>query len=194
MKFPFKKGDVLMPKGRTYPDGAVEVSEMLADSFRAFPLGGGFGYRFDAEAMAKYEFHVVTEEETKTRWKRSWFSLDFPDRTYEGFHTGHRWNGWAMPYFRRDAIRQIVKDISGGFIHFDEATGVLAIMNEGETEKISPTQHPELGEVWTFNGWCWNHDEHGSETCPVCKNTIAIIPAEPGRTCNDCVDQQKETR
>lgn len=103
----FKKNDVIIPAEETYPAMALRVDSWDGDDLMAYPIGGGFGLRFDADSRAKYNFRVVNLDVERPTWKRAKFSIDGGE-SFEGYHNDVRWNGWAQPMFPLESIRSLI--------------------------------------------------------------------------------------
>lgn len=110
--FPFEKGQIIVPEHLQYPEGALEVYEVLEKgSFKVFPVGGGSVMTFGPKQMEKYKFRRVTQDELDVPWRRGRFSIGFvDDRILEGWTTGELWNGWATPYFEKNEAVEIMKE------------------------------------------------------------------------------------
>jgi hypothetical protein len=159
----FRADDFIIPQDSIYPDGALRVKSFTKGILRAFPDGGGPVYAFPKEALDKYKFRIVTKEERDAvPFTKGKFGLDEgPD--YDGWSDGRRWNGWAMPYFEKEVVKQILKDLGG---RWDEETGVGFMPDEtgsfvsadsGDACLVEKCELKIEGkEVWTFDGWCWN--------------------------------------
>lgn len=146
---PFSKGDVIIPHGKTYPDHALEVYEVLErGEFRASPVGGGSVMRFGPAQMEKYRFRRVMPEEMVLPWRRGKFWMDFLGKNYPGWTTGDLWNGWATPYFEKKAATAIFKESVKAYKEMGEAY-------KGPKEEFK-WSYDEKKDVFTFQG---PHDE-----------------------------------
>ncbi len=162
MKAPrFSRGDVLVPKGVTYPEAAIVVVEFDGTTLQAHREGGGFVMKFDTKAIKKHGFRKITAEEASPKLRRGEFEIESTDEVFPGWTTGHRWNGWATPAFDEETFRKILASVGGVWV---EATqeGVLGGSGDeagtwdGEEERIGGTWNEQLKEtLYEFSGWCW---------------------------------------
>jgi hypothetical protein len=146
-RYHFDKGDIIIPAGKTYPDGALRVEGWDGEILKAVPIGGGFVYKFPLDRIASYDFEVITParpslrrlpRDTTPKWTKEFFFIGDPDDgVYEGYHWGQRWNGWAVPMFTVDVMRKIVKAMNneeqgvdwGLHVLLDEPNGRVCMWN-----------------------------------------------------------------
>ena len=97
----FSRGDVLVPKGKEYPEGAP-VADGYDDAGRlmAHPVGGGLQYYVAAEAAVGLRI-VDDSQRERALFRRGRFALADSRETFEGWSNGRLWNGWEMPRFER---------------------------------------------------------------------------------------------
>ncbi len=172
------------------PAGKIP-EEMLAtwvdEVYKLSPAGGGFvsGPLAYAEIWQKYT-KVQPELLDTIPYRRGWFGIDGSDKAYAGFTVGHRWNGWAMPYFEKPVAEILTKDLATGkeFLsqllatqdaHFDSDRNVFNFPNqnayegdEGEDEYeeftgVHITVDGEIKEVWDIGAGSWTWDEYQEE-------------------------------
>lgn len=119
---PFRKGNVIVPEGGKYPEDALEVIEVVDDrTFRAAPVGGGSVYKFGPRQTAKYRFRFVQPDEMKAKWRKGRFSMDFlGDKSVEGWTTGDLWNGWATPFFEKEAAEEVLREAAETYAEMGE--------------------------------------------------------------------------
>lgn len=93
----FSKGDILVPKGKQFPEGAIVVDGYDAQGrLLMHPMGGGLQARLDVVSASV--FRLVNEaERAGTLYRRAWFALAESDEAFVGWTDGRRWNGWEMP-------------------------------------------------------------------------------------------------
>jgi len=60
-----------------------------------------------------------------------------------------RWNGWAVPYFTLETVKEILKD-QGLEITSESENEIKYMGDTGEEESISNAENG-----WTFPGWIW---------------------------------------
>jgi hypothetical protein len=105
------KEQYFIPKGGKAPDDMVVVypeghPSRLKDSpgMVVFaPYGGGF-----FRTAPKTEFEAAFSQVSIVEFplQPAQFSIDGGEQ-YPGFHTGEKWNGWAMPYFIKEVADQL---------------------------------------------------------------------------------------
>lgn len=144
----FKKGDVIIPRNRKFPDAALEVygwRESDESCMLAAPLGGGLIYKFGPEQRAKYDFRLVTDEERAANpWRLFKFTLDDDDSAFEGWWDGTRWNGFATPAFTAEQFEK-ARAVFNGF--WKEEDGVFSYSYDGSPNPDDWTHvYPEVIE------------------------------------------------
>lgn len=79
-------------------------------------------------------------------WTRSRFSIDGLD-TYEGFHRGESWNGWACPAFERGEAERIAADYRA---QGDRLPGPFSATYDSDTDAFlfqEPDDDPADGPI-----------------------------------------------
>ena len=57
-----------------------------------------------------------------------WLVSGFGDKTgYKGYTTGETWNGWATPYFTKEAVELYMKNHPEARWKFETRQGVLGV-------------------------------------------------------------------
>jgi len=161
----FKKGDILVPADLTYPEGALRVDSFDGDTLKAHPESGGFGYEIPFAALRGYDFKVVDVEKFKATWRKAKFTIG-GDREFEGYHWGHRWNGWACPMFTLEVAREIAEwmemrieiDAQNRVIITDENCTDEPDVNEGDKRARNGIPTMTLYGIGAC-GWCWDVTE-----------------------------------
>jgi len=161
----FQPNDIIIPDALDYPAGALRVDSWDGETLTAYPEGGGFGYTFNLDAIKKHGFYVVDIEMTTPRWRKAMFSLnDGPD--FEGYHWGHRWNGWACPMFTLEVAHEIAEwmemrieiDAQNRVIITDENCTDEPDVNEGDKRARNGIPTMTLYGIGAC-GWCWDVTE-----------------------------------
>jgi hypothetical protein len=87
-----------------------------------------------------------------------------------GWTRGAHWNGWACPYFERDAALAILakQDEGGGKSQYDETTDTMLVWTEGDDEPrrypAEVLQTPEGPKtVYAVGSWEWIWDENDED-------------------------------
>lgn len=125
--------------------------------------GGGF-----LKKVLASEFFGDCEEYTGdiVEPRPAWVGADWMEACYPCWAREKRWNGWAVPYFTREQIEEMLaaKFIDGNddfSIKFDEARGAYVLNDEdGEHvfEAVEVVQYGQIVKVFCFDyGWCWSH-------------------------------------
>ena len=95
----FKTGDVVIKARLVYPTGALVVDGRDARGrLLAHPLGGGPQYIVSSKGESELRI-VAADEQKQPLWRRTRFSLDGLDGSFEGWTNGELWNGWDRPFF-----------------------------------------------------------------------------------------------
>jgi len=164
----FKPKDVIVPMGRTYPDGALRVESWDGEILTAYPDGGGFQYRFPRDKVKEFDFQVINLGKTEPVWSKALFQID-DGPAFEGYHWGKTWNGWACPLFPIESVRKIVESHHyGGEDLKLEGDCLTFTEEEYDPVKDSGTERkrngiPLLKLYSVGNGWCWDVTEPGDE-------------------------------
>ena len=179
-KYHFDKGDIIVPRGRVYPDGALEVRTWDGETLEAYPVGGGFSLRLPPDRVAFHDFEVVVParpslrrlpKSTEPQWRKAFFFLDDPEAgVYEGYHWGQRWNGWAVPHFTKDVIKKALENMTskdfGVYGVFDENNDRVCLFNlyelEEEAQRRWTIENPPLpppGPVEYHEDFPWDCSE-----------------------------------
>ena len=97
----FNKGDILVPKEKQFPEGALVVDGYdEAGRLMAHPMGGGL--QFCIEARGVEGLRLVDEaERARVLFRRGIFVLAESEERFVGWTDGRLWNGWEMPHFTR---------------------------------------------------------------------------------------------
>lgn len=101
---------IIAPASGTYPDNAYVVVREEGDYYAAFRMGGGFEVWIPkAETRTPTIAEVTT---TELRYSKFCFDDGDGDRaradSWNGWHDGTHWNGWAKPYFVREIMEQVL--------------------------------------------------------------------------------------
>jgi hypothetical protein len=131
----YSKGDILVPKGKQYPDCAVVVGGYDAGGrLLTHALGGGFEQRL-SRASANL-FRLVKEgERAAVLFRRGRFALADSDEVFSGWTDGRHWNGWEMPYFELAEAERLRLWLGGQEAYFDpERDAFVTMWQDGEEE------------------------------------------------------------
>jgi len=96
-------------------EGAEEVIEVEADSLeharRRAPHA--MTMRLRGQLLRFYDDETgeeITADREQRPFRRATFVIDSLPGTYRGFTRDELWNGWAVPYFEKEAALQVAKD------------------------------------------------------------------------------------
>jgi hypothetical protein len=134
---PFKRGDLIIPEGDKFPGRTIVFDRMEAGRMFTYPRGGGFEGSFAPEAIAKYKFRKVTEEEQRlVQIRKTRFEIDGWETSFEGYTWGDRWNGWACPAFEKKQADRIwaLQRKDGNEAKYDKATDTFILIRDGNQE------------------------------------------------------------
>lgn len=170
----FSKGDVIIGKEYTYPDGALRVADVRPDgTIEVAPEGGGFVMTFSPESQVKNRMRKVTPEEMEPKYRKSFFSMDClpedPSGWLPGWTAGDRWNGWACPMFDREAADLFCtlteRDPGMYQTRYDaKADAYVSTNQDGEVEDRAEGCDIEVAgrkiRVYDIgsHSWCWIED------------------------------------
>lgn len=131
----FSPGDVLVPKGKEYPDGALVVDGYDdAGRLMAHPSGGGLQYYVGAEAAAGLRV-VDDAERERALFRRGRFVLADSGETFEGWSNGGLWNGWEMPRLERAVGERLLAWLGDARAKFDaDRDAFVTVSQDGEEE------------------------------------------------------------
>jgi hypothetical protein len=164
----FNKGDILIPQGAQFPEGAV-VAEGYDDTGRllAHPLGGGFQIAFAAEAVG--HFRIADEgERERTLFGQARFSLMDSEEHFTAWTNGESWNGWAMPHFEFGEAQRLVAWLKDDKARFDPAEDAFVTVSQDGEEEVwaacsIPVSDGSSIKVYPIGAGCWCWDEVETE-------------------------------
>jgi len=162
----YSKGDILVPKGKQFPDSAIVVDGYDRRGLLLMhPMGGGLQARLDAVSASV--FRLVDEaERSGTLYRRARFALAESDEAFGGWTDGRHWNGWEMPRFERSEAERLIKWLKDERARFDaERTAFITFSQDGE-EEVWPAESVVIsdGSKLTVYGvgagaWIWDEVE-----------------------------------
>jgi hypothetical protein len=131
----FGKGDILVPKGKQFPDCAIVVDgyDQLG-RLLTHPMGGGMQACLDATSAGV--FRVVEEaERAGALSRRGRFVLADSEEVFDGWTDGRCWNGWEMPRFEKAEAERLTKWIGDKRARYDaERDAFVTLSRDGEEE------------------------------------------------------------
>jgi hypothetical protein len=154
-------------EGGRVPQDVVEVVSRTAQEVVFFPAGGGSLYRMPAGQFDATHREVVSGEYDAPQAYAGVYDIDDMFGGLPGYSFGHRWNGWARPYFPRDSCDRIVEVVGKG-ARYDEASDAYVLPYDDGSDQ--PTEFDsylartirvggqEL-KVWAIGNGCWTWQE-----------------------------------
>lgn len=160
----FSKGDVLVPKGKQFPESAIVVDEYdTRGRLLMHPMGGGMQARLDAVSASV--FRLVDEvERAGTLYRRARFVLAESDKAFEGWTDGRRWNGWEMPRFERSEAQRLLEWLKDERAGFDAERGAFITFSQDGEEDVWPAESVVISDgtklvVYGVGAGAWIWDE-----------------------------------
>ena len=183
-----RKGDVLVPKAKEFPEAAFVVDGYDAKGkLVVHPLGGD-GPAHLTELEASLYRRVDDAERAGTFFQRARFHIAQEKETFAGWADGQTWNGWARPRSERAEAERVIawlatldpKPADGrvGFFfpvtdkeHFDGERDGFITVNQAGQEDVWPAEHIKISDgsqlkVYASGAGCWCWDvEPGVGPC-----------------------------
>lgn len=160
----------------------VELAAEPKQFVRCFPQGGGFAMRIPLEQfLANFK-----EVSGPPKYRAAAFSIDGGPK-YTGYHTGSRWNGWAMPCFTMEQVEAQAE--AQGELEYDKATDTWKATFDGADPESDFWEGGDIevdgGAIHVYaigaGGWCWDVTENKvSQLSVACGKTQLDGEAEAG--------------
>ena len=155
----------------------IQVSTATGSTVSFVNKGGGL---VTTAPTAEFHRHFVLATEppklATAFFGGDWTSVLIPGYTYEG----DRWNGWAKPFFVKEAADLVCNQISG--LCYDAAADSCDITMDGELEQFAGRELdvPGIGSIKVYaigaGSWCWDVWENGQDTRPF---RVAVLKNPP---------------
>ena len=131
----YSKGDILVPKAKHFPDGAIIVDGYDSKGLlMAHLLQGEAGLRLSA--LSASVFRLVDEGELAgALFRRGRFALAESKEVFSGWTDGRTWNGWQMPRFEKVEAERLVRWLGDGRWRFDASRDVLVTLSQAGKEE-----------------------------------------------------------
>jgi len=132
----FDKGDILVPREKEFPEGAL-VADGYEESgvLRAHALGCGLQFRFEAHGAEG--LRVVDESErARALFRREMFVLAGLKEGFSGWTDGLLWNGFEMPRFEKAEAERLVRWLSAKRGRFDEEKDAFITGTQGDEDEV----------------------------------------------------------
>ena len=136
----FNKGDILVPKGKQFPDCAIVVDGYdHAGRLVMHPLGGGI--QTHLTAVSASVFRLVDEAERDGNvFRRRRFAIADSDMVFTGWANGQKWNGWEMPRFEFQVCTQLLGWIGDGKARYDGERDTFITVRQNGQEETWPAE------------------------------------------------------
>ena len=131
----YNKGDILVAKGKEFPDGAIVVDGYDSKGLlRAHTLEGEATMRLTA--LSAGVFRLVSQGElVGPLFRRGRFALADAKEVFSGWTDGRKWNGWEMPRFERVEAERLVRSLGGGRWRFDAPRHAFVTLSQAGREE-----------------------------------------------------------
>lgn len=158
---------LFVKQGGRVPQDVVEVTKEDGQEVAFFPTGGGFQHRMPADQFHAAHREVAPDEYDAPTAYAATYDIDDMFGGLPGFSFGHRWNGWACPYFPKESCDRIVEVIGKG-ARYDEASDAYVIPYEDGSEQPTefdpyPPQTIRVAgkevRVWAIGNGSWTWQE-----------------------------------
>jgi hypothetical protein len=158
---------LFVKKAGRVPQDVVEVISRTAHEVAFFPAGGGFQHRMPAGQFDDTHREVTPGEFDAPLAYAAVYDIDDMFGGLQGYSFGHRWNGWACPYFPKDSCDRIVEVVGKG-ARYDEASDAYVIpYDDGSDQPTEFDTYPaqtitvagQQLKVWAIGNGCWTWQE-----------------------------------
>jgi hypothetical protein len=131
----YSKGDILVAKGKQFPDGAIVVDGYDSRGLlRAHTLQGEATMRLTA--LSASVFRLVGQGElVGPLFRRGRFALADAKEVFSGWTDGRKWNGWEMPRFERVEAERLVRSLADGRWRFDASHDAFVTLSHAGKEE-----------------------------------------------------------
>jgi hypothetical protein len=164
LRVKFSKGDILVPKGKQFPDCAiVVVGYDHAGRLVMHPFGEGIEAHLTAVSASV--FRLVDEaERAGTLFRRGRFALAESEEAFDGWTDGRCWNGWEMPRFEKVEAERLVGWLADKRGRFDaERDAFVTVSQDGEGEvwaaEVVTVSDGSAMKVYPVGAGAWIWDE-----------------------------------
>jgi hypothetical protein len=154
-----------VPHRGKVPQDVVEIVSRTAVEVRFFPAGGGLQSRLPASRFDELYRAVGRAEYSWPEAYTATYDIEGMFGAVRGYSFGHRWNGWARPYFPAESCDRIISQISGA--RYDPAQDAYLIPsgdgNDPEEVDVYPSRSIRVGQkeirVWGIGSGSWTWEE-----------------------------------
>lgn len=157
----FNKGDIVIKARSVYPTRALVIDGRDTQGrLLAHPLGGGPQYIVGSKGESELRL-VPADEQKQPLWRRTRFSLDGLDGSFEGWTNGELWNGWDRPFFESEEAQRLISQLTDSKPRFDAQNDAFITVSSDEDEVWQAETATLLGgrtiKVYPIGAgsWCW---------------------------------------
>ena len=160
----FESDDILVRTNDAGTGGwLVVVGYEPNGGLQVHPQGGGPQYIVPQAAQCDYRV-VEQSEMGSSLWQKSKFELEGCDQVFEGWTSGRRWNGWAMPYFELAEAKRLTEAIAENGVRYDaERDAFVSFGIDGDEEVWEGTVISTVGassiKVYGVGAGAWIWEE-----------------------------------
>jgi len=159
----YSKGDILVPKGKQYPDCAIVVDGYDEQGRLVIhPMGGGLETHLTVVGASVLRL-VSEAERSATLFGGMRFALEDSEEVFVGWTDGRRWNGWEMPRFERREAERLVRWLGESEGRFDEVRDAFVTRAHGGEEEVWAAETVVISDgsalkVYPIGAgsWVWN--------------------------------------
>lgn len=154
---------IFINKAGSYPEDAIQVQSTDNFLIKFHPMAGGFLYTMPFNKFVS-QFELYDEAKHKVTWHKAYFTVA-EYGPYEGYTTGHLWNGWACPHFTKKVADQIMADYNIDMpdsMQFEDNKYIIDIDGYPEEPEICESYwNKEVGATLYAigDGWCWDEEK-----------------------------------
>jgi hypothetical protein len=160
----FSKGDILVPKGKQFPDCAiVVVGYDRQGRLLMHPMGGGIQACLDAVSASVFRL-VDAAERAGALYRRGRFVLADAEEGFAGWTDGRTWNGWEMPRFEKVEAERLVGWLADKQGRFDAVRDAFVTVPQDGEEEVWAGEQVVISDgsalrVYPVGAGAWIWDE-----------------------------------
>jgi hypothetical protein len=139
----YSKGDILVGKGKQFPDGAIVVDGYDSKGLLMAHMLEGEA-TLHLTALSASVFRRVGEGELLgVVFRRGRFAVAESKEVFCGWTDGRTWNGWQTPRFEQLEAERLARGLGDGRWRFDAARDAFVTVSQAGT-MIEPDNMHEL--------------------------------------------------
>ena len=143
--------------GGSYPEDAIEIVDNIDNIIYYYNLGGGFQRQMP---LKKFNLYFKPWDEVPNALRSGHFAIDDGVK-YPGYTYGHKWNGWACPYFKKEIADLIMAEVnqsaedSGYSMWYDDTQDAYCYGEDGE----EPDIYSAVEDLYPIGNGYWTWEE-----------------------------------